>query len=234
MKDKAVYMMAFSPHPVDTEYGIGGTVASLTRSGKEVVYVICTSGDTGSSDPAVTPEELAGKREQEQLAAAKVLGVKEVIFLRHPDLGLEYTLEFRKELVKLILGYRPEVVATCDPDQRYISNRDHRVLGRIVMDAVWPTALSPNTYRDLLAEGYRPHRVKEIWLWQSKEPNYTRDISDTFDIKMTAFLRHKGRISAELTAELTGIVREMGVTAAAGTDYKMAESFHRLEVPQRL
>ena len=38
MKEHPVYMLAFSPHPVDTEWGIAGTVASLTQQGKEVVY----------------------------------------------------------------------------------------------------------------------------------------------------------------------------------------------------
>jgi LmbE family N-acetylglucosaminyl deacetylase len=80
MKERAVYMLAFSPHPVDTEWGIAGTVASLTRQGKEVVYVIVTNGNTGSSDPNMKPEVLAKIREGEQLAAAKILGVKEVIF----------------------------------------------------------------------------------------------------------------------------------------------------------
>jgi len=104
MKDRAVHMLAFSPHPIDTEWGIGGTVARMTKEGKEVVYVVCTNGDKGSSDPDLLPEELAKIREKEQLEAAKILGVKEVIFLRHPDLELEYTLEFRKEVLRLILG----------------------------------------------------------------------------------------------------------------------------------
>jgi LmbE family N-acetylglucosaminyl deacetylase len=233
MKENPVYMLAFSPHPVDTEWGIAGTVASLIRQGKEVVYVIATNGDTGNMDPNMKPEVLAKIREGEQLAAAKILGVKEVIFLRHPDLGLEYTMDFRKEILRLLLGYRPQVVATCDPYQRYISNRDHRILGQIVMDAVWPTALSPNTYPDLVAEGYQLHRAKEIWLWAPTEPNFRYDISDTFDIKMKAFACHKTQ-QGEPFSEFEKMFTERAIASAKDTGYKMAESFHRLEVLQRL
>jgi LmbE family N-acetylglucosaminyl deacetylase len=232
--NKAVHMMAISPHPLDTEMGIGGTVAHMTREGKEVVYVICTNGDKGSSDPDIKPEKLASIREQEQLAAAKILGVNEVIFLRHPDLGLEYTPEFRKEILRLILEYRPEIVATCDPYQRYLSNRDHRILGQLVMDTVWPTALAPNTYRDLLEQGYQLHKVKEVLLWQTEEPNYRCDISDTFDTKLSALSCHKSQIGDPVESTFIEFLTGYSTRAAEGQDYKLGESFHRLEVLQRL
>ena len=120
MKDSAVYMLAFSPHPVDTEWGIAGTVASLIRQGKDVVYVICTNGNTGSMDPEMKPEVLAKIREGEQLAAAEVLGVREVVFLENPDQGLEDTPEFRKQIVRMIRRYQPKTVVTADPYRRYI------------------------------------------------------------------------------------------------------------------
>ena len=233
MRDKSVYMLAFSPHPVDTEWGIAGTVASLTRQGKEVVYVIVTNGDTGNMAADMTPEVLTGIREQEQLAAAKILGVNEVVFMRRPDLGLEYTMEFRKEILRLLMEYRPEIVATCDPYQKYFYNRDHRVLGKLVMDSVWPAALSPNTYPDLLAEGYKMHIVKEVWLWAAHEPNFKYDISDTFETKMKAFACHKTQ-QGEPFSEFLQRFTERATEAARDTDYKMAEAFHRLEVPPHL
>jgi LmbE family N-acetylglucosaminyl deacetylase len=231
---KQVYMLAFSPHPIDTEWGIGGTVARWTREGKEVVYVVCTNGDKGSSDPAMKPEELARIREREQLAAAKVLGVSEVIFLRHPDLGLEDTPEFRKEVLRQILTYRPQVVATCDPGQRYLSNRDHRVLGRLVLDAVWPYALAPNTYRDLMEQGLQLHKVKEVLLWQTEQPNYTVDISDTFEVKMAAFRCHPSQIGDPVEPEFAARLKERAEASAKGQGFRLGEAFHRVEVIQRL
>ena len=107
MATKPAQVMVVTPHPDDAEYGIAGTVARWVSEGKDVVYVVCTNGDKGASDTNMKPAELARRREQEQLAAAKLLGVREVIFLRHPDQGLEDTPEFRKELVRLIRMYRP-------------------------------------------------------------------------------------------------------------------------------
>jgi len=234
MKKKAVYMMAIAPHPLDNDMGLGGTVAFLTSEGKDVVYVVCTNGDKGSSDPNMKPEQLARIREREQLAAAKLLGVREVIFLRHPDLGLEDTPEFRKEILRLILAYRPEIVATCDPYQRYLSNRDHRIVGRVVMDAVWPYALAPNTYPDLLEQGLKLHKVKEVLLWQAEEPNYRCDISKTFDIKMAALSCHKSQIGDPVEPAFVELLMEFTTTAAKGQNYKLGEAFHRLEVLQRL
>ena len=63
------YLMVITPHPDDSEFGVAGTVARLTREGKKVVYVVCTNGDKGTSDRSVKPEELARIREQEEQAA---------------------------------------------------------------------------------------------------------------------------------------------------------------------
>ncbi|MEE8374339.1 MAG: PIG-L family deacetylase, partial [Dehalococcoidia bacterium] len=107
------------PHPDDVESRMGGTVARWTREGKEVIYVVCTNGDKGTGDPNMQPEELARVREREQLAAAEILGVREVVFLRYPDQGLEDTPEFRKEIVRLIRTYRPDTVVAVDSYGRY-------------------------------------------------------------------------------------------------------------------
>jgi LmbE family N-acetylglucosaminyl deacetylase len=122
--------MIIAPHPDDAEFGIAGTVARWTDEGKDVVYVICTNGNKGSDDPEMHPSMLAEIRETEQLAAAAVLGVKEVVFLREEDQSLEDTPEFRKALVRLIRKYKPEFVASTDPYRRYLWHRDHRIAGR--------------------------------------------------------------------------------------------------------
>ena len=83
MVERPMRAMVISPHPDDdAEIGCGGTVAAWIGPGTEVVYVLCTNGDKGSSDPEMTSERLAALREQEQRQAARVLGVKEVVFPR--------------------------------------------------------------------------------------------------------------------------------------------------------
>jgi len=222
--------MVVTPHPDDAEYGVAGTVARWAREGKEIVYVVCTNGDKGTSDANMKPEEVAKTREREQLAAAKLLGVREVIFLRHPDQSLEDTPEFRKELVRLIRMYRPETVVTADPHRRYIWHRDHRITGRVTLDAVFPYARDRLSYPDLLDEGLSPHYVREVLLWASEDPNYRSDITDTFDTKVAALRCHKSQIGQYPSPEMEKWLRQRHETMAEGEDFELAEAFHRVEV----
>jgi LmbE family N-acetylglucosaminyl deacetylase len=102
------------------------------------------------------------------------------------------------------------------------------------MDAVWPCALAPNTYRDLLREGYELHRVKEVLLWQTEEPNYYCNITDTFSIKLAALSCHKSQVGDPPETEFIELVTGASKKAAMGQKYKLGEAFHHLEVLQRL
>jgi LmbE family N-acetylglucosaminyl deacetylase len=84
MEDNKVIMVVVA-HPDDPEFGAGGTVAKFVLDGWQAIYVICTNGDKGTSDLKMTSEKLAKIREHEQMNAAKVLGISEVVFLRYPD-----------------------------------------------------------------------------------------------------------------------------------------------------
>ena len=230
MAKKQVHAMVVTPHPDDAEFGVAGTVAIWTREGKTVVYVVCTNGDKGTSDLNMKPQELARIREQEQQAAAGVLGVKEVIFLRHPDQSLEDTPEFRKELVRLIRRYRPEIVITADPYRRYVWHRDHRITGQVTLDAVFPYARDHLSYPELLEEGLQPHKVKELWFWAADDTNHRVNVTDTFDIKMAALGCHKSQVGDTLSPRVKQFTRERAEMSAAGEDFKLAEAFHRVEI----
>jgi LmbE family N-acetylglucosaminyl deacetylase len=230
MKTKLAQVMVVTPHPDDAEYGVAGTVVRWVSQGKEIVYVVCTNGDKGTSDARVKPEELAKTREEEQIAAANLLGVREVIFLRHPDQGLEDTPEFRKEIVRLIRMYRPETVVTADPYRRYIWHRDHRMTGQVTLDAIFPYARDIFSYPDLAKEGLDPHKVKEVLLWGTEDVNYRSDITETFDVKLSALRCHKSQVGHIPLQELEDRLRERHRSLAQGEEYELAEGFHRVEI----
>ena len=232
MKTKRADIIVISPHPDDAEFGAAGTVANFTRQGKDVIYVICTNGDKGTEDPSVAPETLALTREKEQQAAAKILGVKDVIFLRYPDQSLEDTPEFRKTLVKIIRTFRPDLIITSDPYRKYIWHRDHRITGRVVLDAVFPFARDLWAYPDMIAEKLMPHKVKEIWLWAPEETdiNFRSDITSTFEIKVKALRCHKSQIKDPFSSEMEKWLCQRAKDMATGEDFKLAEGFHRAEI----
>ncbi len=230
MIPKPAQVMVVTPHPDDAEFGVAGTVARWTSEGKDVIYVVCTNGDKGTTDPNMKPDELAKIREKEQLAAAKLLGVREVVFLGYPDQTLEDTPEFRKDIVRLIRKYKPEIVVTADLYRRYLWHRDHRITSRVTLDAVFPYARDLLAYPDLLEEGLQPHKVKEVLLWGAEEPNYRSDITDTFDIKIAALRCHKSQIGYNPSLEMKGWLRERAKNMAKEEDYELAEAFYRLEI----
>ena len=227
---KQAQVMVITPHPDDAEFGVAGTVARWVAEGKSVIYVVCTNGDKGTSDPNMKPDELVRIREQEQLTAAKLLGVREVIFLHYPDQTLEDTPDFRKDLVRLIRTYRPETVVTADPYRRYIWHRDHRITGQVTLDAIFPYARDRLTYPDLLKESLQPHKVKEVLLWGTEDPNYRSNITDTFDIKMAALRCHKSQVGDYPSSKLEKWLRQWVKEMAEGEDFELAEAFHRVEI----
>jgi LmbE family N-acetylglucosaminyl deacetylase len=224
-------VLVIMAHPDYPEFASGATIARLTKEGKKVVYVICTAGDKGSADRTMTPARLVEIRITEQRAAARVLGVEEVIFLGHPDQALEADAQLRKELVKLIRQYRPDLVITHSPYQHYIWwHRDHRMCGEAAMDAVFPLARDHMAYPDLLAQGLEPHKVNEVWLAGAEDANYKSDISTTFPLKIEAVKCHQSQIGADFIERIDRL-KTRACTAAEGEEFFMAEGFRRVEIP---
>ena len=127
-------VMLIAAHPDDPEFGCGGTIAKWAQAGKAITYVLLTSGDKGSKDPNIHPGQLATQREAEQRAAAQVLGVQQVIFLRHPDGLLENNLDLRRQLAGIIRKFKPNVLVAIDPWRRYQLHPDHRAAGFAALD----------------------------------------------------------------------------------------------------
>ncbi len=228
MTVKQAQVLVTIPHPDDAESRMAGAVAHWVREDKDIIYIVCTNGDKGTNDPDMNPEELVAIREQEQLAAATILGVREVIFLGHTDQGLEDTPEFRKELVKLIRMYKPETVVTVDPYRGYLDHRDHRITARVTLDAVFPYAGDVHSYPDLLEQGLQPHKVKEVLIYGTEDPNYHINITDTIDVKIAALRCHRSQVGDR--SELGERIRQRARTSAEGQDYELAEAFHREEI----
>jgi LmbE family N-acetylglucosaminyl deacetylase len=223
-------IMVITAHPDDSEFGSAGSVAKWIQEGKRVVYVVCTSGDKGTDNPDIPSQQLAKIREKEQKDAALVLGVSDVIFLGYPDQGLEDTSDFRKAIVRQIRIYRPEMVVTSDPYRRYIWHRDHRIIGQVTLDAVFPYARDLLAYPDLIEEGIMPHKVKKILFFGTEDVNLRIDITDTFQLKLEALRCHKSQIIQLGIPDLEKWLWQRCQKMAEGENFEVAEAFHQVEV----
>jgi LmbE family N-acetylglucosaminyl deacetylase len=186
-------------HPDDPDFSCAGTVAKWTDEGHEVVYVLLTNGDKGSHDPAMTPERLVELREEEQRAAAAIVGVKEVVFLRHPDGMLVADLDLRREVVRVIRRLKPTTVVCGDPTVYYyapvyINHPDHRAAAEVVLAALYPAAGNRNYFPELLAEGLEPHKVKELYISGSPQADTFVDITNYLDRKIAALRAHASQM----------------------------------------
>ncbi len=204
-------------------------MARWAAEGWEVNYVMATSGDMGSHDSEMSRERLGALREKEQRRAARVLGVRECVFLGYPDGFVEDTVEFRGQLVRQIRRFRPDVVVTWDPFRRGFNHRDHRLTGQAALDAAYPLARSHLSYPEHLEEGLAPHGVREALLAGTDQPDYYVDVSDFFDKKIQALRRHKSQIGRYPPRELRKRVRERMAEVGKEAGYKLAEAFRRIE-----
>ena len=186
-------------HPDDPEFFLGGTIARWIKAGHTVRYVLLTQGDKGAEDGTLTFEEICRIRREEQINAAGLLGVKSVDFMDYKDGYLMPDLEMRKKVVRWIRQYKPQILVTCDPsnifpNEHYINHPDHRNAGQVVIDAVFPAAGNRFFFPELLAEGFEPHEVEEVWLSLTTEPNVRLDVTEFWGIKLKALKHHVSQI----------------------------------------
>jgi LmbE family N-acetylglucosaminyl deacetylase len=173
-------------HPDDIEFYCAGAVLLMTGRGVSVDVVLATSGDKGTRDATTSRAKVARIREREQELAAEVLGVKGVVFLRHPDAELVESLDLREELVRVIRASKPDVLMTFDPNVPYRFHPDHRVVGRVALDAAWPSARDPLTF----PKAGPPHETAEAWCFGGDQPTLEVDVNEVLTRKIESRLAH--------------------------------------------
>jgi LmbE family N-acetylglucosaminyl deacetylase len=193
-------VLAVYAHPDDAEFFAGGTLALWAAGGAEISLCLVTSGDKGSGDLAARAASLAQTRESEARAAAAVLGIKEVIFLRQPDGEVFPTLDLRRHIVRMIRLKQPEALLSSDPLYRYrghkrVNHPDHYQVAEAAHGAFYPAARDflnfPELYFD---EGLAPHKTRWLYLALPTAPNYALDITAYRAQQLAALKCHASQI----------------------------------------
>jgi len=222
-------------HPDDVDFGAGGTVATWTEAGIAVTYCIATDGDAGGFDPAVPRDQIGGIRQAEQRAAAKELGVEDLVFLGYPDGQLTPSFDLRRDISRVIRQVRPQRLLMQSPEINWerigASHPDHRAAGEAALCAVYPDARNPFTHLSLAAEGLEAWSVSETWVMSTgKGADTWVDVTDVFDRKVAALRRHESQTAH--MEDLPGMLTMwLGRNAAAAglPEGRLAEGFRVID-----
>ncbi|XVU21955.1 PIG-L deacetylase family protein [Actinoplanes sp. CA-054009] len=208
--------LAIVAHPDDLEFGTAAAIARWTAQGKDITYVLLTSGEAGID--GMDPADAAPAREEEQRASAAIVGVKEVDFLGLPDGVLEYGVPLRRELTRVIRTHRPDIIITnnfresWDEAGQALNMSDHIVTGRAVLDAARDAA-NRWIFRD---QGLEKWSARQVWAAGSPRATHGVDTTATFGLGVRSLEAHaaylNGLTSGPFDAEefLEGFSRQAG------------------------
>jgi LmbE family N-acetylglucosaminyl deacetylase len=224
-------VLCVAAHPDDIEFTVAGSVARWTREGREVTFCLVTTGGAGTNEHTPSSDGLIPIRERESREAARILGVKDVIFLGYQDGVLEPTVPLRRDLTRVIRRCRPDVVVCGDPTVRYYGNEymnhpDHRAASSAALDAVFPSAETRAIFPELLTEGLEPWKVKEVWISGAVPPDAWIDVGDTLETKCAALKAHRSQVGPGEWVE--PLLRSWAERDGKPAGVKHAEAFRRM------
>jgi len=203
-------------HPDDLEYGVASAVARWTGQGKDVTYVLATSGEAGID--SLSPAESGPLRETEERQGAAAVGVSLVEFLGLPDGLVVEGVELRRAIAGAIRRLKPEIVLTINFDLTWgpegpFNHADHRAVGIATVDAVRDAA-----NRWLFPDVGAPWAgVRAVYVGGAAGPTHYVDVSDTLDAGIESLRAHRAYLDG-LGDDFDPDAFLRGHSAAAGTD----------------
>lgn len=170
-------------------------------------------------------------RMKEQMAAGSVLRVREISFLEYPDGFVVPDLEMRKQIVRHIRRYKPDIIVTSDPSNlyirgMYINHPDHRAAGLATIDAIFPAAGNLFYFPEILEEGLQPHSPSEVWVSLTQEATVTIDVTPFWTMKVNALMQHKSQIGDP--EQFKRKMAERRTEDSTDDDPRFVEGFRRL------
>src|SRR5512139_2461350 len=111
--------LVVTAHPDDVDFGAGGTVAAWTKAGIDVAYCVITDGQAGGFDPGLDRSEMPRIRRAEQTAAAREVGVDDLVFLGYADGELFVDRDLVRDLTRVVRQVRPQRVLIQSPERNW-------------------------------------------------------------------------------------------------------------------
>ncbi len=140
----ALRVLVFGAHPDDAEFHGGGLLALHRARGNRVRMISVTDGSAGHQ--SMDRPSLAARRRTEAANAAAIIGC-EVAVWNNPDGEIEPTLSIRRQVIREIRTFAPDLVLT---HRIHDYHPDHRAVGMLVRDACYMVRV-PNVVADAAA-----------------------------------------------------------------------------------
>jgi LmbE family N-acetylglucosaminyl deacetylase len=131
MTNETLHAVVIGAHPDDCDVKAGGIACKYADRGHDVTFVSVTDGAAGHHEQAGAA--LVRRRKAEMRAAADIAGV-DTRFLDVPDGEVRPTLEYRRDVIRLIRDCDPDLLFTHRPNDYH---PDHRYTARLVQDAAY-------------------------------------------------------------------------------------------------
>ena len=194
-------VLAIGAHPDDVEFGCGATLAKWARAGTRVELAVLTDGSKGTWDATTDLAALVARRREEQHAAARALGAREVHFFDAVDGELDADAVMRERVCELIRLRRPDIVLGHDPWKQYRLHPDHGRAGQLVVEGIVAA-------RDPLFFPGRgsPHRPKHLLLFEAQLVDHIEPVdSDAVTRKVAALLCHRSQWLSTMGIDAAGL-----------------------------
>ena len=192
-------VLVLAPHPDDEVLGCGGALCRHTAAGERVAVVFLTSGELGLKH---LPRDEAWRiREREARAAARILGLANVEFLRGPDWGLaEAKATIARELRAILQREKPEIIYLPHPDDWH---PDHQ-------------ATLPLLRLALAHSGLKTPELRAYEVWTPlPEFDHVVDITALMPRKLKALRAHKSQLGEfDYVRAVKGLNQFRGALAA--------------------
>jgi LmbE family N-acetylglucosaminyl deacetylase len=214
--------LVVAAHPDDVDFGAAGTVAAWTKAGVAVTYCVITDGQAGGFDPGLDRSEMPRIRRAEQTAAAREVGVEDLVFLGYVDGELVVSRDLVRDLTRVVRQVRPQRVLIQSPERNWErlapSHPDHLAGGEAATQALYPAAGNPFAFPELERdEGVEAWSPSEVWLMEHPRNNHAVDVTDHFEAKIAALMSHESqhpdpeRIAQMMREKLTATAVEFSL-----------------------
>ncbi|HED24092.1 MAG TPA: PIG-L family deacetylase [Firmicutes bacterium] len=220
---KVKELLVVQPHPDDMEIGAGATIARLIESGTRVTCLTVTDGSVGTTDAAVSQDDLSVIRRSETERSADIIGIENLIWLDFADGGILPLEIIRSEMTGFIRRLKPEAVMVCDPWLPYEAHSDHVRTGLAAAEAVL-LAHMPHFCPADLQDGLSPHAVEMIIFYYTAYPNTFIDVTATWDKKIAAIDCHASQFPAGQGDKLKQYLRAKAQEQAQDQDGELVEA----------